>query len=71
MIRLATVSLQRQSRCMLLIPHSGARALKAFAFLRDPTFLAGVPILVVGLIYDLPLCTGFGLSLVACAMIVN
>jgi len=43
--------------------------LKAFAFFRDPAFFVGVPVLTFGLIYNLPVLTGLGLSLIACAMI--
>jgi hypothetical protein len=56
---------------MLLNHRLGAPNLRAFAFLRDPTFVIGVPVLALGLIYNYPVFTGLGLSLVACAMIVN
>lgn len=56
---------------MLLNHCLGAPDLRAFAFLRDPTFVIGVPVLALGLIYNYPVFTGLGLSLVACAMIVN
>jgi hypothetical protein len=56
---------------MLLSHRFGAAILKAFAFLRDPTFVFGVPVLGIGLIYNFPALTGLGLSLLACALIVN
>lgn len=56
---------------MLAAHRTGAGELKAFAFLRDPTFIVGVPLLGVGLIYNIPALTGLGLSLLACALIVN
>ena len=54
-----------------LLHRTGAAKLRAFAFLRDPTFVVGVPLLGVGLIYNVPVLTGLGLSLLACALIVN
>lgn len=56
---------------MLAAHRTGAAKLKAFAFLRDPTFVVGVPLLGFGLIYNIPVLTGLGLSLLACALIVN
>jgi hypothetical protein len=43
--------------------------MSAFTFLRDPMFLIGVPVLTVGLFYELAVCTALGMSLVACALI--
>jgi hypothetical protein len=43
--------------------------MSAFIFLRDPMFLIGVPVLTVGLFYDLAVWTALGMSLVACALI--
>jgi hypothetical protein len=56
---------------MLAAHRTGAAKLRVFAFLRDPTFILGVPSLGVGLIYNIPALTGLGLSLLACALIVN
>ncbi|WP_168184495.1 hypothetical protein [Pseudomonas sp. Bc-h] len=56
---------------MLLAHRSGAAPLRAFAFFRDPTFVIGVPVLAVGLFYNIPAFTGLGLSLIACALIIN
>lgn len=43
--------------------------MKAFALFRDPTFLVGVPVLAMGLLYNQPTLMGLGFSLISCALI--
>lgn len=43
--------------------------MKAQKFLRSPVVIIGVPVLIVGLAFDLPALVGLFMSLLTCALL--